>query len=188
MLLDKYTMVLPGNRCLNLMLNSLRKMKNVYHFVAYVPINGKLYELDGLRDGPIDLGPCTPENWLTACKPIIETRMQKYSAEEIHFNLMAIVSSRKAIHLKDIDRLNQRKTQIVDQLEELKSQTSTEGGEAMETDQRSSSVSECQTMIKNIDGEITRLQTLIVGEDDKMIRYKVRRQRDQLECINAQND
>lgn len=58
----------------------------------------------------------------------------------------------------------------------------------METDQRSSSVSECQTMIKNIDGEITRLQTLIVGEDDKMIRYKVRRQRDQLECINAQND
>ena len=29
---------------------------------------------------------------------------------------MAIVSSRKAIHLKDIDRLNQRKTQILDQV------------------------------------------------------------------------
>ena len=40
----------------------------------------------------------------------------RYSAEEIHFNLMAIVSSRKAIHLKDIDRLNQRKTQILDQV------------------------------------------------------------------------
>ena len=24
------------------------------------------------------LGPCTPENWLATCKPIIETRMQKY--------------------------------------------------------------------------------------------------------------
>lgn len=29
---------------------------------------------------------------------------------------MAIVSSRKSIHLKDIDRLNQRKTQILDQV------------------------------------------------------------------------
>ena len=40
----------------------------------------------------------------------------RYSAEEIHFNLMAIVSSRKALHLKDIDRLNQRKQHILDQV------------------------------------------------------------------------
>ncbi|XP_058945439.2 ubiquitin carboxyl-terminal hydrolase isozyme L5 [Pocillopora verrucosa] len=149
------------------------KDDNVYHFVAYVPILGKLYELDGLRDGPIDLGPCTPENWLATCKPIIETRMQKYSAEEIHFNLMAIVSSRKALHLKDIDRLNQRKQNILDQLEELKSRTSAEGGEGMETDQMATSVNDCQAILKNIDGELSRLQTLIAGEDDKMLRYKV---------------
>lgn len=43
----------------------------------------------------------------------------------------------------------------------------------METDQMASSASEFQAIIKNIDGEISRLQTLIVGEDDKMIRYKV---------------
>lgn len=43
----------------------------------------------------------------------------------------------------------------------------------METDQMASSASEFQAIIKNIDSEISRLQTLIVGEDDKMIRYKV---------------
>ena len=48
-----------------------------------------------------------------------------------------------------------------------------QGGEGMETDQMASSVSEFQAIIKNIDSEISRLQTLIVGEDDKMIRYKV---------------
>ncbi|KAJ8672776.1 hypothetical protein QAD02_004036 [Eretmocerus hayati] len=75
------------------------KDDNVFHFISYVPIDGKLYELDGLKEGPIDLGPCEAgDQWVQAAKPIIEKRIKKYNEGEIHFNLMAIVSDRKVLY------------------------------------------------------------------------------------------
>ncbi|GAB0099652.1 Ubiquitin carboxyl-terminal hydrolase [Sergentomyia squamirostris] len=82
------------------------KDEDVFHFVGYVPIDGTLYELDGLKDGPIDLGAIgADQDWLDVVRPIIEKRMQKYSEGEIHFNLMAIVSDRQMIYGREIERL-----------------------------------------------------------------------------------
>ena len=33
-----------------------KKDEDVFHYVVYVPCKGRLYELDGLQDGPIDHG------------------------------------------------------------------------------------------------------------------------------------
>ena len=57
--------------------DKLSKNEDTFHFVAYLPINGRLYELDGLREGPIDLGKCDQDDWLKAVKPVLDKRIQR---------------------------------------------------------------------------------------------------------------
>lgn len=82
-----------------------QKDEDVYHFISYLPIDGRLYELDGLKEGPIDLGAIGDKNWLDVVRPVIEKRIQKYSEGEIHFNLMAIVSDRQMLCQRQLDAL-----------------------------------------------------------------------------------
>ncbi|KAF0717313.1 Aste57867_2344 [Aphanomyces stellatus] len=70
---------------------------DVYHFVAYVPFQGKVYELDGLAEGPVCLGDITtpePTAWLNVATPVIQRRIEKYASSEIRFNLMGLVRNR----------------------------------------------------------------------------------------------
>lgn len=54
------------------------KNDEVYHFVGYIPFENRLYELDGLRQGPIDLGSIPPgTDWLNVVQPVIQQRIQK---------------------------------------------------------------------------------------------------------------
>ena len=49
---------------------------DAFHFVGYVPHNGKVYELDGLQSGPIEVG-TVPEgkNWLETAKGELKRRI-----------------------------------------------------------------------------------------------------------------
>ncbi|XP_073961115.1 LOW QUALITY PROTEIN: ubiquitin carboxyl-terminal hydrolase isozyme L5-like [Choristoneura fumiferana] len=118
------------------------KDDDAYHFVGYMPIDGRLYELDGLREGPIDHGPIAPEqDWLDVVRPIIMKRINIYTEGEIHFNLMALVSDRKMIYER--------------QLEELLNESQVMG---MQTEE--------------LENEIPRLRMLIEYEDVKMTKYQ----------------
>jgi ubiquitin carboxyl-terminal hydrolase L5 len=70
---------------------------DAFHFVAYVPAAGGLYELDGLKSGPIRLCDCTIDEWLTHAAEAVTARIAKYSESEQRFNLMAVVRSRKDV-------------------------------------------------------------------------------------------
>lgn len=62
-----------------------------FHFVAYIPWKGHVYELDGLQEGPRDLGEEPSGGWLDTAIPDITSRIEEYNDGEIRFNLMAIV-------------------------------------------------------------------------------------------------
>ena len=67
------------------------KDDDVFHFIAYVPFNGKLYELDGCQGGPIDLGDVDEDTWLVIAREEINNRIAKYESQEVRFNLLAVV-------------------------------------------------------------------------------------------------
>ncbi|KAK3168284.1 hypothetical protein OEA41_004731 [Lepraria neglecta] len=64
---------------------------DVYHFIAYTPLNGVLYELDGLQPAPIAHGACTPDQFPDKVIPVLQRRIERYPANEIRFNLLAMV-------------------------------------------------------------------------------------------------
>ena len=137
--------------------------EDAFHFVSYVPSNGRLYELDGLREGPTDLGACHQDDWISAVRPVIEKRIQKYSEGEIQFNLMAIVSDRKMIYEQKI--------------EELQRQLAEE--EPMDTDQGNN-------MLSAIQSEVAKNQMLI-EEVQKLKRCKTENIRSIIICHSLWN-
>jgi len=64
---------------------------DVYHFIAYTSINGVLYELDGLQPAPISHGTCTVDEFPEKVIPVLQRRIERYPANEIRFNLLAMV-------------------------------------------------------------------------------------------------
>ncbi|KAL2798797.1 ubiquitin carboxyl-terminal hydrolase [Aspergillus keveii] len=64
---------------------------DVYHFIAYTPVNGVLYELDGLQANPISHGPCDAGTFPEKVIEVLQRRIARYPETETRFNLMAAV-------------------------------------------------------------------------------------------------
>lgn len=65
--------------------------EDVYHFVAYTPVGGILYEMDGLQPAPISHGPCTQTQFPARVIEVLQRRINRYDTAEIRFNLLAMV-------------------------------------------------------------------------------------------------
>lgn len=76
------------------------KQGEAFHFISYVAVGGTLYELDGLKPGPIALCTCSDDDWLEKVGPHIQSRMERYAASEIRFNLMALIGDRVDLYAR----------------------------------------------------------------------------------------
>jgi len=135
------------------------KPEDAFHFISYLPINGRIYELDGLKPGPIDLGECTDENWVSIVSPIIQKRMESFAQAEIKFNLLAVIKNRIDLYEERISEYRQEKVLIESKLASI--------GD-METDEKIA-LEENLLRIKDL---IDATQGLISGEAVKHANWK----------------
>ncbi|KAJ6585148.1 hypothetical protein B0H19DRAFT_1059424 [Mycena capillaripes] len=71
--------------------------EEAYHFIGYVPAYGKVWELDGLKSGPLEVGELSDDadaekkSWMDVVRPALRMKMQKYGGDNIRFSLLALV-------------------------------------------------------------------------------------------------
>lgn len=78
--------------------------EEAYHFIGYIPFRGKVWELDGLKSSPVEVGELPSgsdatdhhKSWMDVARPALRTKMRKYGGGDeetgsIRFNLLAIV-------------------------------------------------------------------------------------------------
>lgn len=66
--------------------------ENGFHFIAYVPINGEVWKLDGLQRQPVSIGTYKGD-WMLMARDNVQQRIFQYGEDGIRFNLLALCKS-----------------------------------------------------------------------------------------------
>ncbi|KAI0693067.1 hypothetical protein BC835DRAFT_1416146 [Cytidiella melzeri] len=107
-------------------------MQESYHFIGYVPRDGRVWELDSLRPGgPLEVGDFSSneltagapphKGWMDIVRPAIKRRMHHLMAsgsENISFNLLAIVDDRYEKASDELEMLKRERIQLERRLNE----------------------------------------------------------------------
>lgn len=91
-----------------------------YHFIAFMPIEGELWQLDGMDKSPINLGSFDEGfGWLECIRPVLEVKMVE-AGGDIGFSLMALLRDPAADLRNELAEINQTIQTIESVLDEKK--------------------------------------------------------------------
>lgn len=107
--------------------NQIRVTADSFHFISFVPINGRLYELDGLKRHPLDHGQIDPnEDWSEKFRKIITQRLAQEtsgqgsdSSSDIRYNLMAVVPDQRMVLTNQLRNLESNRLILMEALEKM---------------------------------------------------------------------
>ncbi|KAJ1878469.1 ubiquitin carboxyl-terminal hydrolase [Kickxella alabastrina] len=144
---------------------------DLFHFISYVPVNGRLYELDGLRESPVDHG--RTDDWLESVGPVIQRRMAEYAEGEIRFNLMAVIGDRRKMLGERVSTIDASIGRLLKKLEAMNispSSASTPAGGAGAVED--AEVARLRSQIGRLNVERADLEHLVELEHGKRARYR----------------
>jgi len=164
---------------------------DAFHFVGYVCVDGKVYELDGLKPGPILVGDAPASGpWFETARVEIKNRIDSYTQKaaagggedkvELRFNLMAITASKLAEAEKSIEKsrfLRQRvNISLVSQGEEVTLEDEVDDDEAPDDipsfdDLTELPLEELKKMVENCSNEIAALEPIVEEETKRRAKW-----------------
>lgn len=160
------------------------KGEDPFHFVVYVCLNNKVYELDGLKPGPILIGDAPADGrWSETARLEIQRRIETYTekataaggedAVELRFNLMAVTASKLAEAEKEIAMsryLRQRvNISLVSQGEDVTLEDEVDDDEAPATiptfeELSEKPIDELKKMVESCTNKIANLEVVVEAE------------------------
>jgi ubiquitin carboxyl-terminal hydrolase L5 len=164
---------------------------DAFHFVGFVCVDGKVYELDGLKQGPILVGdaPATGA-WTETARTEIQRRIETYTqkaastggedAVELRFNLMAITVSKLAEAERKVELsryLRQRvNISLVSQGEEVMLEDEVDDDEAPDDiptfeDLSARDITELKKMVETCSKEITEYSAIVDSEKARRAKW-----------------
>lgn len=99
---------------------------DTFHFVCFLPVGRFLYELDGLKQEPINHGPLEDPiahvGWTRQCLDLLKQRMRD---QEVRYNLMAVVPDRRLALTSRLDNLEKNRSILEKTIQQLTNSNAT---------------------------------------------------------------
>ena len=149
---------------------------DIYHFVTFIHFKNSIYEIDGLREGPILIEENIEfKNWISKVIPYLKEKINLFSNNEIKFNLMALTLDKLELLKTNKEKLLKQKNFIEEKIKgnnEISKEKIFEELNAMNKEQ-------LEKRLEKIETEINDCNNGINIEKMKINKYKEEKERRQ---------